>query len=732
MGFSARGSGSDNASQWKKKEAPAASLSSRSRTSQRPQSPPVVATIGILEVVYEEDDLKALEPRGDSAALPPRNRGFDFRRAVGGGNSKGNGKPHANVTGVRTDERNPNIGVDNSQNSSGYGTGKPSPVARSQETARPAQSVGEGSSKVSAAAGKFNGNVLYRLYFKGLVSDEVGKGKTTDVVAGFGIAICDLRDNLLFEMKGPLVDRDASRQGAETKALTRGLTEALKLGIKQIAFFSDSYPIFQYVTGRWVPKQKKISILINALQQIRQQFTASQPVLVTGSEVKFAYKLARESVVSQVTPLRDPRQVRAARKEECRICYNDTVAERMFSVGKCRHRFCSPCVRNHVEVKLLHGRVPKCPQDGCKTELAMDACGRLLTPKLAEMWKQRVKEEAIPVTERVYCPFPKRCVECRGLFCGDCKVPWHGKQSCTEYKKSHPNPPADEVKLNSLASKKMWRQCSNCQHMIELTEGCNHITCRCGFKFCYNCGGVWDEKTGTCTKCCPEDEEYSYFDDSDYEDYQDIDYEDDSHLRIGRQMMRNLGLEIPPNFDPFFDLPDGVLFTPDMLSPKSRQRFYEDDSDDDSDDAPTGPPHFPRPANDAPSGPPNFPPPANDAPSGPPNVPPPADDEHIRIGRQIMKDLGKEIPADFDPFFDLPDGVMFTPAMLSPNSRQRFYENDESDDEPAGPAQFPFAAADEDCPYFGKYGKYTPQYDSDGLEYEDYTNPFHPDYYPQF
>lgn len=254
-----------------------------------------------------------------------------------------------------------------------------------------------------------------------------------------------------------------------------------------------------------MPKQKKISILISDLQQIRQQFTASQPVLVTGNEVKFAYKLARESVISQVTPLRGPRQVRAARKEECRICYNDTVAERMFSVGKCRHRFCSPCVRNHVEVKLLHGRVPKCPQDGCKSELVLDACGRLLTPKLTEMWKQRIKENTIPVTERVYCPFPRcsalmsktkisksassllsvypesgvrRCVECRGLFCVDCKVQWHGKLSCTEYKKLHPNPPADDVKLNSLASNKMWRQCSKCQHMIELTEGCNHITCR--------------------------------------------------------------------------------------------------------------------------------------------------------------------------------------------------------------------------------------------------------------
>lgn len=254
-----------------------------------------------------------------------------------------------------------------------------------------------------------------------------------------------------------------------------------------------------------MPKQKKISLLMSDVQQIRQQFTASQPVLVAGNDVKFAYKLARESIVSQVTPHEDPRQAKAARKEECVICYNDTSAERMFSVNKCRHRFCFQCVKQHVEVKLLQGMVPKCPHDGCKSELVIDACGKLLTPKLSELWKQRIKENAIPVTDRVYCPYPRcsalmsrtkisesansllavypasgvrRCVECRGLFCVDCKVSWHGKLSCTEYKKLHPNPPADDVKLNSLANNKMWRQCGKCQHMIELTQGCNHITCR--------------------------------------------------------------------------------------------------------------------------------------------------------------------------------------------------------------------------------------------------------------
>ncbi|KAL1208589.1 E3 ubiquitin-protein ligase RSL1 [Cardamine amara subsp. amara] len=620
MDFLPRDSDSDYAFRLQMEEALAASLSSQSQTPQRPPSPPIVARCGFA--VIEEDDQN--EPTATTdVRLKNRGYGFDLKRAVGEGNSKGKGKGkiHETVTGVRRDDQNPN-----SRNISGNGNMRPSPVIQSQGTVRPAQSVGEGSSRVNAAGGTFNGNVLYRLYFKGLVSEENGKGKMTDVLAGFGVAICDLRDNLLFETKGPLINNGLNRQAAELKALIRGLNEAVKLGIKHMAICCDSFPIFQYVRGRYMTKQKKISLLLNDLQRIMQQFSSSQPILVAGQDVKFAYKLARESIVSKVTPHVDPRQAKAARKVECVICYNDTAAERMFSVDKCRHRFCFHCVKQHVEVKLLHGMVPKCPHYGCKSVLVIDSCGKLLTPKLIEMWKQRVKENAIPVTERVYCPYPRcsalmsktkisesaksllsvypdsgvrRCVECRGLFCVDCKVPWHGKLSCTEYKKLHPNPPVDDVKLKSLANNKMWRQCGKCEHMIELTQGCNHITCRCGFEFCYQCGGEWNKKTGTCTKRCPawnveyimrQDPAHEHLvpnffaDDEDDEDYEDFDDDYENYYQFVHEMMNGYNRAPPADFDPFFDLPDGVIFTPDMLSPKSRQQFYADDDSDEAEE----------------------------------------------------------------------------------------------------------------------------------------------------
>ncbi|XP_013682162.1 uncharacterized protein LOC106386887 isoform X2 [Brassica napus] len=218
-----RDSDSDKARRLQTLEAFAASLSSRSRT---PETQPSANTSA--PATAAENGRNSSAPRGVSKNARRRN-------------SRGKGKTHeAAAAGARGGYRNPNAKVGNFRNEYVYVPKKPSPSVVSS-----AKLVGEGGSTV-----KFSGDVLYRLYFKGLVSEESwtgkGKGKTADVAAGFGVAICDQRDGLLFELKGELLGLGLNPQGAEVKALTRGLTEASKLGIKHVVIFCDSYPIFQY------------------------------------------------------------------------------------------------------------------------------------------------------------------------------------------------------------------------------------------------------------------------------------------------------------------------------------------------------------------------------------------------------------------------------------------------------------------------------------------------------
>ncbi|CAH2071623.1 unnamed protein product, partial [Thlaspi arvense] len=197
-------------------------------------------------------------------------------------------------------------------------------------------------------------------------------------------------------------------------------------------------------------------------------------------------------------------------KEVCIICFDDIDSDLMLSVDQCGHRFCLNCVKHHIESKLLDGTIPNCPQHRCKSQLTIERCGKLLTLKMSLMWKQRIKEDLTPFTERVYCPYPRcsylmsktelssscesvgfrTCFKCNGSFCIHCKVPWHSMLSCTDYKKSRRLNDDGEL-IEILAKKLQWRQCVKCQQMIQRSDGCGRITCRCGHVFCYDCGADW-------------------------------------------------------------------------------------------------------------------------------------------------------------------------------------------------------------------------------------------------
>lgn len=222
----------------------------------------------------------------------------------------------------------------------------------------------------------------------------------------------------------------------------------------------------------------------------------AEVILVAQNIVKFASELAKDAIVSQGSS--GSVDVKEVQGEICNICLEETDVERMFCNDKCLHRHCFSCVKQHVEVKLHMGTYPTCLEYECKFELTLESCSKVLTPKLIEMWKQKMKEDLIPAADKICCPYPscsvlmskteltseaeqsnvRSCIKCYGLFCIDCKVPWHFDLSCAEFKKLHPEPLVDDLMLQDLANEEMWRQCARCRHMIELSCGCSHMTCR--------------------------------------------------------------------------------------------------------------------------------------------------------------------------------------------------------------------------------------------------------------
>lgn len=57
-----------------------------------------------------------------------------------------------------------------------------------------------------------------------------------------------------------------------------------------------------------------------------------------------------------------------------------------------------------------------------------------------------------------------------------------------------------------MGEKYGWRRCYNCRTLIELTQGCSHITCRCKAEFCYICEAPYDPVLG-CPNYCDDEEE---------------------------------------------------------------------------------------------------------------------------------------------------------------------------------------------------------------------------------
>lgn len=70
------------------------------------------------------------------------------------------------------------------------------------------------------------------------------------------------------------------------------------------------------------------------------------------------------------------------------------------------------------------------------------------------------------------------CNECGKRFCSQCLLePHEGK--------------CDDEEINFFKNNLHYRQCQKCKVIIEKNQGCNHMTCRCGYQFCYVCGDRW-------------------------------------------------------------------------------------------------------------------------------------------------------------------------------------------------------------------------------------------------
>ncbi|OJD40283.1 ibr domain-containing protein [Diplodia corticola] len=195
------------------------------------------------------------------------------------------------------------------------------------------------------------------------------------------------------------------------------------------------------------------------------------------------------------------------KKYDCMVCMDEVRASRCPKLS-CGHRMCHTCLKRQFELSVRDPQhmPPRC----CTTEhIPLKYVERLFDTKFKVLWNKKYQEYT--AKNRVYCPTrgcgewikPShirmdatvgrkygKCPRCRVKVCVKCNNRWHLRKEC---------PKDDDEEAHAfaeMAKESGWQKCYNCKAMVELKEGCNHMTCRCTAQFCMLCGARW--KTCEC------------------------------------------------------------------------------------------------------------------------------------------------------------------------------------------------------------------------------------------
>lgn len=76
------------------------------------------------------------------------------------------------------------------------------------------------------------------------------------------------------------------------------------------------------------------------------------------------------------------------------------------------------------------------------------------------------------------------CSSCTSETCARCSSPAHAN---TVKCKIDPG----LVSALKLGDAQGWQRCPRCRQLVERTQGCYHMSCRCGAQFCYTCAARW-------------------------------------------------------------------------------------------------------------------------------------------------------------------------------------------------------------------------------------------------
>lgn len=331
------------------------------------------------------------------------------------------------------------------------------------------------------------------------------------------------------------VNGHVNKVAAQLKALHMGLLAAQQLGFENVRIQApNSHQLLQVLENGMCSSM--LAPYVDAVQEAIHSFESAPIVIGDSQQTWHMYQSAAQvckkrhrggnqgrsyaarsigrtdSKAGSVADLTDLAEEAEVPTEACTICLEDVPQSQIQVIAGCLHRFCITCLQTHSHNKVKDRQFPvPCPHPNCPTTLSHEECDILLTSSQArQLLADLATEASIPEASKFYCPYPEcsalmvaeergpnqqaECLACHRWLCLWCRTPWHHNQSCGQAKASA----TDDGPLLQLARQCRWRQCQRCKHMIELSHGCNHMTCRCGADFCYQCGVEYQQGAAQC------------------------------------------------------------------------------------------------------------------------------------------------------------------------------------------------------------------------------------------
>ena len=181
---------------------------------------------------------------------------------------------------------------------------------------------------------------------------------------------------------------------------------------------------------------------------------------------------------------------------------------------ECNHFYHKECLQQFWKTQIEASLFPlTCMNHECRTEATEADITQVLGPELLNKYRDFSLNQAISKLDGVHrcqtpeCPYAFvlegnlndfTCPLCKVSYCLKCNDVKHDGVTCEDMKLLKRPAYEEDKELIILAQEKNWKSCPFCKAMVERTEGCDHMKCRCGKEFCYKCGGVY--KACECVK----------------------------------------------------------------------------------------------------------------------------------------------------------------------------------------------------------------------------------------